>query len=87
MKFDLSAVRPTPPDGVRVGDMYHSKGPHVASYWLVVSIRDRTAHLLGLDRDGFVVSTSDCGVRALEERTLVGRVEGLEDLQFTVSEI
>ena len=88
MKFNVEAVKQFYPDeSVQVGHVYSSKNHRVTRYWLVLSVRGNTAHLLGLDATGEVVTTTSYGVHALDGRALVGVVKGLEELSFSIEPV
>ncbi len=88
MKFNVSSeTRAQLQREVRVGDVYRAKGgSHNSPYmWVVFAIwQQRTVHMVGLDRSGEVRSTTSYGIHALEGRDLIGRVEGLEEMEFNV---
>lgn len=80
MKVDLGDAPPECCDGVQVGDVYPAKGGRGDTrYWLVLAITnsDRTAHMLGLDIAGEVVSTASYGIHALLDRNRLGFCEGV----------
>lgn len=64
---------------VRVGDVYPSHGGRPGwkgrtCWWLVASITGNVTHLLGLNADGEIVSTTSYGIHVLQSRKLVGHV-------------
>lgn len=76
---------------VRVGNVYPAKGAarKRIAMWVVIAINEtrmggQSAHLIGLNDDGVITSTTSYGVHAMQGRDLIGRVEGLEDLEFNV---
>lgn len=88
MRFNLPT--PTAPleDVLELGNVYACKGGGKTAYWIVVGIGDRSVNLLGINRDGAVTSTANYGQHVFESssfnRTIIGRCEGLEDLQFDI---
>jgi len=63
-------------DTPRVGDVYRAKGGRgTTRFWLVAAAGVNTSHLLGLDRDGNIVSTASYGNHAVTNKEFVGRVE------------
>jgi len=61
--------------GVQVGDVYPAKGGRGDTrFWLVVSLghSGQSAHMLGLNADGVIVSTASYNSGALEERQRIG---------------
>ena len=82
MKFLLEHIAPEY-QSVEVGNLYNAKGPG-PSYWLVVAMTEKGgAHMLGLNRDGEIVSTTTYGAHALRDRKLIGRCH--EIAEFTAS--
>lgn len=78
MKVDLGETPPQCCEGVQVGDIYPAKGGRGDTrYWLVLAVTnsDRTAHMLGLDISGEVVSTQTYSLHALTDRTRLGFCE------------
>jgi len=78
MKINLGAVPAECRCGVQVGDVYPAKGGRGDTrYWLVIALTnsERSAHMLGLDIAGEVVSTASYGVHALEDRERIGFCE------------
>ncbi len=77
MKFSLEFLKETEPrTDIRVGDLYPAKttGPKGrlgTKYFLVASITksksgNRAVHMLGLDENGEIVSTTSYGAHAIE---------------------
>lgn len=87
MKFRFNdEVRERYSKEVRVGDVYPAKGGarRKIAMWVVLNIHNGMVHLVGLNEEGVMTSTTSYGVHAMEERELIGRVEGLEELEFVV---
>lgn len=85
MKFDLAAL----PEGVingivQVGDVYRAHGGKPTVLWVVVAISGTAVHMLWLDRDGAICSSTSYAMRAIENRTLVGRCDELDGLVLDV---
>ena len=77
--------------GVRIGDVYPAKGGarRRIALWVVLSITGtdhsgQMVHLLGLNEEGEITSTSSYGLHAMESRERIGYVAGLEDMQFNI---
>lgn len=72
-----------------VGNLYRSKGGRDTKFWLLISIkptsspnlRSDTACLLGLDKNGNIVSAQSYGIHALRHREVIGHVN-IEELRF-----
>lgn len=66
--------------GVQVGDVYPAKGGRGDTrFWLVVSLghTGRTAHLLGLNAGGEIVSTASYGADVFADRPRIGWCEDI----------
>lgn len=75
MRVNLGDPPPRFTEGVTVGDIYPAKGGRGDTrFWLVVSLghTGRTAHCLGLNADGEVVSTCSYSAYVLNERPRIG---------------
>lgn len=84
MKFNVRQVKT---NVIEIGNVYLAKGPG-PSYWVVVAITPRGgAHMLGIDEEGNIVSTTSYGAHVLHDRRLVGRCEDLKSLVFEVKEV
>lgn len=71
----------------RVGDVFPAKGGarHKIAMWVVVAINESGATvLIGLNDKGEITSASTYAEHVMERRVPIGRVEGLEDLEFNV---
>jgi hypothetical protein len=85
MKIDLSNIpEAARPNEVLVGDVYPSKCTTKTVFWLVAAITGRSCHLLGLDTEGNIVSTSSYGLHAMEGRPRIGVVPEFAEMSFTV---
>lgn len=86
MKFNIS--REVPCCGpVRVGDVFPAKGGarKKIAMWVVLAINENGATvLLGLNDAGEVTSASTYAEHVMERRVPIGRVEGLDELEFNV---
>lgn len=82
MRLDTSAAPSA--EAVQVGDVYATRGPGPARFWLVMALRGEAAHCAGLDEGGRIVTTASYGQHALRERDLLGRTEELSELVLTV---
>lgn len=89
MKFRIEdkAVLPQTPS-VRVGNVYPAKGGARAkiAMWVVIGVDEgsQRVHLVGLNDIGEMRSTCSYGIWAMQSRDVIGRVEGLDELEFTV---
>lgn len=63
MKFDITGPQPIPDIDytLRVGNVYPSKNTRFTKYWVVVSLHNGSAHMLGIDKDGQITSTVSYG--------------------------
>lgn len=86
MKFNIA--RDVPCVGpVRVGDVFPAKGGarYKISVWVVIAINENGGTvLLGLNDKGEVTSASTYAEHVMERRVPIGRVEGLDELEFNV---
>lgn len=87
MQFDLTSLPPeTTANEVAVGDVLQAKGGRGdTAFWVVAAIRGNSVHLLGVSRDGDIVSTASYGMHALRDRAVVGRCNDLEAMQLCVA--
>lgn len=90
MKFNIETRDGKPFIGPpAVGDVYPIRGGRGLRYgyqFIVMGIHEqqRMAYSLTINRDGEIVGVHSVGLHILEEMVPVGRVEGLEQLEFTV---
>ena len=70
----------------RVGDLYAAGGSSSkTAFWLVVAITENGgAHLLGLNSDGEIVSTSSYNAHAIESRRKVGHCPEIAGMTLNV---
>jgi hypothetical protein len=78
---------------VRVGNVYKAKasGPRGwragTCYWLVVSVRPETStscggcHMLGLNKEWEIVSSTSYGLRVMQERPVLFRMKSFNILK------
>ncbi|WP_043345097.1 hypothetical protein [Cupriavidus basilensis] len=72
-------------DAPKVGDVLRAKGGRGDTrFWLVAAVANQTAHVLGLDREGNIVSTASYGVHALAGREIVGAVEDFAEMRLNI---
>lgn len=76
----LPRVAPHP---VNVGDVYKAQHRNT-HYWIVLAVHGRMCHLIGVNSEGVVVSTTSYGVHVLEHRALMGRCHSLDKLHITI---
>jgi hypothetical protein len=74
---------------LRLGNVYSCKGGGKTAYWIVVGIGDRSVNLLGINLKGQVSSTANYGQHVFESarfnREVIGRCEGIDDLEFDIT--
>lgn len=79
----------------RVGDVYPAKssgpkGKRGTRYWLVVSLTEnrywRSVHMLGLDRNWNIVSTTSYGENAIAQRPILFRIKNVAQFALTLKE-
>jgi len=87
MQFDLTSLPPEITEhDVVVGDVLQAKGGRGdTALWVVAAVRGNSVHLLGVSRDGDIVSTASYGMHALRDRAVVGRCNDLEAMQLCVA--
>lgn len=70
----------------KVGNVYRAKGGRGSTcFWLLVAMGGGDAmHMLGLDRDGNIVSTASYTRGAIDGREVVGFVPGIEDVKLNM---
>lgn len=78
-----------------VGDVYAAKssgpkGKRGTRYWLVVALTEnrywRSVHMLGLDRNWNIVSTTSYGEGAIAHRPILFRIKNVAQFALTVKE-
>lgn len=88
MKFNLNNdLYDRVSDEIQVGDVYPAKGGRTgAVYWVVIGISGdwKNVKVLGIDKDGEVVSATGYNAHSLRERPKVGFAKGLADLEFDI---
>ena len=88
MRFNLNdELEDRISDDIRVGDVYPAKGGRGgAVYWIVVGISGewKSAKVLGIDKNGEVVTATGYNFHTLQDRPRIGFVKGLEALEFDV---
>jgi hypothetical protein len=86
MKFDLSAIPVEQIDqSVKVGDVFPARGGRGGTVaWVVVSVGDNVAHLLGCNVAGEIVSTSSYNLHALENRPMLGTCPDVKGFVATI---
>lgn len=86
MKFSINKDVPCFGDA-RVGDVFPAKGGarKRIAMWVVIAINENgSTVLLGLNDQGEVTSACTYAEHVMERRVPIGRVEGLEELEFNV---
>lgn len=87
MKFNIDDMGKVRQIGeVQIGDVYPAKGGsrQKIAMWVVVGIRGNMCHLIGLNNEGEISSTSSYGIWAMERRELIGHCPEVVDLVLTV---
>ena len=73
---------------VKTGNLYRSKGGKDTRFWYVLAVRKRNgiygdrAVLIGLDKNGEIISTNTYGCHAMEHRDLIANIP-LSEITFT----
>lgn len=57
------------------GNLYAAKGGKPTKFWLVVSVRETSASMLGLDEEMNITTAQTYGTYAMERRPLLGTVD------------
>lgn len=89
MKFDISNI----PEricrtSVRVGDVFNARGGRGrTALWVVVSLgcEGTTAHMLGLDEEGAIISTASYSVSYFERRERVGYAPDIAEMRCQIT--
>lgn len=69
----------------QVGDVFPAKatgprGRHYGTkYWVIVCVTDTTVHMIGLDWQGNVTSTTSCGIHVAQERQRLFRIKAVPE--------
>ena len=71
---------------VKVGDVYPSKGGRGDNrYWVVINVnKSGYAACIGIGEEGQVTSCQTYGAWAFEDRPLLGRCDGIEEMNFEI---
>lgn len=69
---------------VLVGNVYPAKGGRKPNYWLIVSVTGSSAHALGLNAEGEIVSATSYGLHAFEDRPIVGHCTDLSIVNLNI---
>ena len=87
MQFDLTALpREATTEDMTVGDVLQAKGGHRdTALWIVAAVRGNSVHMLGVSRDGEIVSTASYGLHAIRDRAVIGRCADLEAMRLSVA--
>jgi hypothetical protein len=82
---------------VRVGNVYRSKSSGTKGwragtcYWLVVAVRPESigscggVHMLGLDKDWNIVSTTSYGLHTMQRRQLLYRIKDVSNFALKLT--
>lgn len=93
MKFSVPQRYSEPPEPCAVGNVYAAKGGRKTSYWIVIALFNNMAHCVGVNDDGVITATTSYGAHVFEGcaglghsdgRTVLGRVENLDNLTFDI---
>lgn len=87
MKFNIQPAMKDFYGPVRVGDVFPAKGGARVriAMWVVLAVNETGGTvLIGLNDKGEVSSATTYASHVMEQRVLIGRVEGLEDMEFNV---
>lgn len=86
MKFDTETIPAEEFSGVMVGDVYPAMGGAGATNaFVVVCVNERTAHALGIDRQGRIVSTTSYGIHTFSRREKIGFCEDMQNLSLKIT--
>lgn len=87
MRFNLDKIPKEKLDAKpTVGDIFAAKGGRGdTAAWVVAAVRGDTLHMLGVDKDGYIVSTTSYGIHTMENRTCIGHCDKLAEQYFPVS--
>lgn len=85
MKFKTKNYKSILPPIVTVGDIYPTLGGKGTYAFIVVSVRDRTVHALGIDKEGNVVTTTSYGIHTFERREKIGFCEDIANITLDIN--
>lgn len=69
-------------DEVAVGNVYRAKGGRGTQFFIVIAVTEQTAHAIGIDRDGNIVSTTSYGLHTFKRRDVVAKVPALANMRI-----
>ena len=69
-------------DEVAVGNVYRAKGGRGTQFFIIIAITEQTAHAIGIDQEGAVVSTTSYGLHTFKRRDVVAKVPALADMRL-----
>lgn len=85
MNFDTGDIPALLRSRPEVGDVYRAKGGRGETrFWLIVCITNQTAHALGLNAEGEIVSTTSYGLHVFAERWRAGRCADIAELRLSI---
>lgn len=85
MKIDVTPIaKYQEQNEVRVGNIYAARGGKGTMAWLVVAVRGDSVHMLGIDCEGEICSTTSYGKWVVKERQVIGFCADMETLRLTV---
>lgn len=99
MRFtSADSTKLKPPSSPKVGDVFPAKstGPKAyrngTRYWMIIAITPGTGyarnshvhHMLGLDGEGNIVSTTTYGSHVMADRPLLGHCADINNLQLNI---
>jgi len=71
--------------GPEVGDVFQAKGGKTPRVYVIIGQRELSSYYVSLDSKGEICGVGNYYTSVFEERQRIGRVEGLEDLQFDIN--
>ena len=89
MKVTMQGV-PEHFDDSMIGNVYRAKGGTLTKFWVIVKTRGNRAVVLGLDANGEITTGETYGLWVFDgstplfNRSLVGKIRGLENLKLEV---
>jgi hypothetical protein len=87
MRFTPKLQQEIPPRRyAKVGDVYPAKGGRGENrFWVVIAVnKNHYAACIGIGEEGQVTSCQTYGAWAFEDRPLVGRCEGIDEMNFEI---